>query len=41
MNNTNFDSYADDNTPYAIGNDMENVMQRLQAPTKKIFSVVF
>ena len=37
MNNTDFASYADGSTPYTIVNDIEDVMQRLQAASKSIF----
>ena len=37
MNNTDCGSYADDNTPYTIGNDMEDVIKRLQVTLKNRF----
>ena len=37
MNNTDFASYADGSTPYTIVNDIEDVIQRLQAASKSIF----
>lgn len=36
MNNTDFASYADGSTPYTIVNDIEDVIQRLQAASKSI-----
>ena len=30
MDDIDFASYADDNTPYTIGNDMEDVVYKLQ-----------
>ena len=35
MDDIDFASYADDNTPYTIGNDMEDV--KLQKSSKIIF----
>lgn len=38
INSTDFASYVDDNhTPYTIGNDVEDVTQRLQAISKSLF----
>ena len=37
MSNNGFTSYADDNKPYSIGNDIEDIIQRLQATSKNIF----
>ena len=37
MDGINFASYIDDNTPYTIGNDMEDVIFKLQNSSKILF----
>ena len=37
MNNTELASYADDNTPYAAGNNIEEVIVKLQNASKTLF----
>ena len=37
MDGIYFASYADDNTPYTIGNDMEDVIFKLQNSSKMLF----
>ena len=37
MDGINFASYADGNTPYTIGNDMEDVIFKLQNSSKILF----
>ena len=37
MNDTDFASYADDNTPYTIRNNMEDVIFELQNSSKILF----
>ena len=37
MNKADFASYADGRTPYTIGNEIEDVMQRLHTTSKFIF----
>ena len=37
MNNTELASYADDNTPYAVGNNIEELMVKLQSASKTLF----
>ena len=36
-NDIDFARYADDNTPYTIGNDMEDVISKLQNSSKTAF----
>ena len=36
MNNTKLTSYADDNTPYAVGNNMEELIAKLQNASKTL-----
>ena len=37
MNNTDLASYADDNTPYAVGNNIEELIVKLQNTSKTLF----
>ena len=37
MNNTELASYADDNTPYAVGNNIEELIVKLQNASKTLF----
>ena len=37
MDDTDFARYADDNTPYTTGNDMEDVICKLQNSSKILF----
>ena len=37
MDDTDVASYADDNTPYSIGNDFEDVIFKLKNPSKILF----
>ena len=37
MKNNDFASYVDDNTPYTVGNYIEDVIQRLWATSGNIF----
>ena len=37
MKNNDFASYVDDNTPYTVGNYIEDVIQRLWATSENIF----
>ena len=37
MNNVDFASYADDNTPYFIGKDLDDVISKLQNASKTLF----
>ena len=41
IDDIDFASYADDNTPYTIGNDMEDVIFKLQKFFKNTFSMVY
>ena len=38
MNNTELASYADDNTPYAVGNNIEELIVKLQNASKTLFA---
>ena len=37
MNNTELASYADDNTPNAVGNNIEELIVKLQNASKRLF----
>ena len=37
MNNIELASYADDNTPYAVGNNIEKLIVKLQSASKTLF----
>ena len=37
MENIDIASYADDNTPYITGNSMEEVIQKLESASRKVF----
>ena len=37
MNNVDFVSYADDNTPFFVGNDLDDVIFKLQNASKTLF----
>ena len=37
MKNTELTSYADDNTPYAVGNNIEELIVKLQNASKTLF----
>ena len=37
MNNTELASYADDNTPYAVGNNIEEFIVKQQNASKTLF----
>ena len=37
MDDIDFASYADDNTPYTVGNDMEDIVLKLQDLSKILF----
>ena len=37
MNNIELASYTDDNTPYAIGNNIEKLIVKLQSASKTLF----
>ena len=40
MNETDFASYADDNTPHVVGKNVENVIINLQNASLTLFPVV-
>ena len=37
MNDVDFASYADDNTPFFVGNDLDEVISNLQSASKTLF----
>ena len=37
MNDVDFASYADDNTPFLVGNDLDEVVFKLQSASKTLF----
>ena len=37
MNDVDFASYADDNTPFFVGNDLDEVIFKLQGASKNLF----
>ena len=37
MNNVDFSSYADDNTPFFVGKDLDDVISKLQNASKTLF----
>ena len=37
MNNIELASYSDDNTPYAVGNNIEKLIIKLQSVSKTLF----
>ena len=37
MNEVDFASYADDNTPFFVGNDLDEVIFKLQSASKTLF----
>ena len=39
MNDEDFGSYADDNTPFSVGNDFDEVIFELQSASKSLFQL--
>ena len=39
MNDEDFASYADDNTPFSVGNDFDEVIFELQSASKSLFQL--
>ena len=39
MNDAEFASYADDNTPFFVGDDMSDVLLKLQNASKTLFKL--
>ena len=37
MNDVDFASYAEDNTPFFVGNDLDQVIIKLQSASKTLF----
>ena len=37
MNNVDFASYADDNTPFFVGKDLDDIISKLQNASKTLF----